>query len=207
MTSAFDGIIDRFVLSSAEFERRLGAVRPEQWCWPTPCSVWNVRQLVNHVTRGNLNYVALVTGGSAADFLRLRDADALGTDAVAAYAASVRECAEAFGRPGALQRVLDYPLGEVRGAQALAVRTTDNTVHTWDLARAVDGDETLDSGLVSWITANVTEIYAGLPETPTAADTTHRFFAAPDGPAPAPDASAQARLLHMMGREPASNSA
>jgi len=207
MTSAFDGIIDRFALSSAEFERRLRAVRPEQWCWPTPCSAWNVRQLVNHVTRGNLNYVALVTGGSAADFLRLRDADALGTDAVTAYAASVRECAQAFGRPGALQKVLDYPLGEVRGAQALAVRTTDNTVHTWDLARAVDGDEELDSSLVSWINANVAEIYAGLPETPTAADTTHRFFAAPDGPTPAPDASAQARLLHMMGREPALNPA
>ncbi|MGP3975534.1 TIGR03086 family metal-binding protein [Streptomyces sp. 8N114] len=200
MGSAFDGIIDRFVLSSAEFERRLTAVRAEQWCWPTPCTEWNVRRLVNHVTRGNLNYAALVHGGSGAGFLRLRDVDALGDDPVSAYADSVRECVEAFSGPGALRQVLDYPLGRVSGAQALAVRTTDNTVHTWDLARAVGGDETLDGGLVAWINAHLAEIYAGLPETPTAADTTHRFFAAPDGTASPQEASAQARLLRTMGR-------
>ncbi|MBO8184759.1 TIGR03086 family metal-binding protein [Streptomyces spirodelae] len=203
MGNAFDGIVDRFLLSSSEFERRLRAVRAEQWCWPTPCTEWNVRQLVNHVTRGNLNYVALVHGGSAADFLRLRDADALGSDPVAAYADSVRQCAEAFSRPGALLELLDYPLGRVTGEQALAVRTTDNTVHAWDLARAVDGDETLDSDLVTWVNASLTDIYADLSETPTAPDTTHRFFAAPDTSALARAASAQTQLLHRMGRSPA----
>jgi uncharacterized protein (TIGR03086 family) len=195
-----DALIDRFLLSSAEFERRLRAVRPEHWSWPTPCTEWNVRQLVNHVTRGNLNYVALLRGGSAADFLRRRDEDALGEDPLAAYRAAARECAQAFGQAGALQRTVDYPLGRVAGRQALAVRTTDNTVHTWDLARAVGGDETLDSDLVAWINDHLVQIYAGLSETPTAPDTTHRFFAAPVGTAPAQAASGQARLLHVMGR-------
>ncbi|GAA1063845.1 MULTISPECIES: TIGR03086 family metal-binding protein [Streptomyces violaceusniger group] len=201
MVNAWEGLIDRFLGAGAEFERKLRAVRSEQWSWPTPCAEWNVRQLVNHMTRGNLNYVGLLHGGAADDFLRLRDADALGTDPVGAYARSVRECAQAFGETGALQRILDYPLGPVTGRQALAVRITDSTVHTWDLARAVNVDDTLDEGLVAWIDEHLEEIYAGLAETPTAAETTHRFFAAPEGVL-AHDASPQTRLLHRMGRTP-----
>ncbi|WP_344575293.1 TIGR03086 family metal-binding protein [Streptomyces lunalinharesii] len=202
MVNAFEGLIDRFLGASAEFERKLRAVRPEQWSRPTPCTEWNVRQLVNHMTRGNLNYVSLLHGGTAADFLRLRDADALGTDPSGAYARSVRECARAFGETGARQRILDYPLGPVTGQQALAVRIADSTVHTWDLARAVHLDDTLDRSLVAWIDEHLDEIYAGLAETPTAVETTHRFFAAPEG-ALARHASPQTRLLHRMGRTPA----
>ncbi|MCO6000005.1 TIGR03086 family metal-binding protein [Actinoallomurus rhizosphaericola] len=201
MGGAFDMLMDRFLLAGAEFEARLREVRPEQWAWPTPCTEWNVRQLVNHMTAGNLNYVRLVQGATRAEFLRLRDADALGTDPVGAYLRSVEECAEAFAAPGALDRVLDYPLGKVTGRQALAVRTTDSTVHTWDLARAIGADDRLDAGLVAWIDDSLEEIYAGLSETPVAAETTHRFFAAPGGTL-AHDASRQDRLLHRMGRRP-----
>jgi uncharacterized protein (TIGR03086 family) len=201
MVDFFGGLMDRFVLASTEFERRLRTVRSEQWAWPTPCTEWNVRQLVNHMTRGNLGYVRLVRGGSGAEFLRLRDADALGVDPVGAYIRSVQECAEAFTEPGALERFLDYPLGKVIGRQALAVRTTDTAIHTWDLALAIGSDDRLDVGLVAWIDDFLEEIYAGLAETPTAAETTHRFFAAPDGTL-AGDASRQDRLLHRMGRRP-----
>lgn len=37
-----------------------------------------MRQLVNHMTRGNLNYALLASGGSGSEFLPLRDRDALG---------------------------------------------------------------------------------------------------------------------------------
>jgi hypothetical protein len=47
MVNAFEGLIDRLLGASAEFERKLRAVRSEQWSWPTPCTEWNVRQLVN----------------------------------------------------------------------------------------------------------------------------------------------------------------
>lgn len=194
-------LIDRFVLAGREFERRLRTVQPEQWTWPTPCSEWNVRQLVNHMTRGNLGYVRLLHDGTAADFIRLRDEDALGADPVTAYIRSVRECAAAFAPSGALEHVMDYPLGRVSGRQAIAVRTTDSVIHTWDLARAIGVDEVLHAGLVEWIGTHLDEIYAGLAETPVAVETTHRFFAAPDGE-PARNGSPQDRLLHRMGRTP-----
>ncbi len=78
MGSEWDGLIERFRRAGAEFEKRLRAVRADQWSLPTPCSEWDVRQLVNHMVRGNLNYVGLLHGGTAADFLRLREADCAG---------------------------------------------------------------------------------------------------------------------------------
>lgn len=197
MPDCFDAILDRYLLSAHEFERVLRTVRPGQWHDPTPCREWDVRQLVNHVTRGNLNYAALAGGGSAAGFLRLRDADALEPDPLPAYRNSVQTCLGAFARPGALERILDYPLGKVTGRQALAVRTTDTAIHTWDLARAIETDDRLPGDLVDWIDGCLDRIYAGLPETPVAAETTHRFFGAPQGPA---GASKQDELLWRMGR-------
>jgi uncharacterized protein (TIGR03086 family) len=125
VTSAFDGVVDRFVSSSDGFARRLTAVRPEQWNRPTPCAEWNVYQLVSHMTSGNLNYIRLLDGASGTEFLRLRGADALGADPSGAHARSVSECAAAFARPGALDQILDYPLGRITGEQALAVRAAD----------------------------------------------------------------------------------
>jgi hypothetical protein len=80
VSNSFEGIADRFVRASAGFEAKLITVQPGQWAWPTPCTQWNVRQLVNHMTRGNLSYARLADDGTGAEFKLLRDADALGAD-------------------------------------------------------------------------------------------------------------------------------
>lgn len=193
-------VLGQFLAASTEFGQRLPFVRPGQWTAPTPCTEWNVRQLVNHMVRGNLNYVDLLAGGTREDFLRMRDADALGDNPLAAYTASVQLVADAFGRHGALDQVLDYPLGKVTGRQALAVRATDSAIHAWDLARALSVDDRLDPDLVTWISEDLEMIYAGLAESPVAPDTTYRFFAVPG--TLGDSASRQDRLLHLMGRNP-----
>ena len=200
-----DALLDRLALASAEFARRLRAVRPEQWHLSTPCAEWDTRQLVNHVVVGDLCYVRLLSGGTAADFERLRHVDALGPDPVDAYTRSAQQCRDAFARPGALRQQLDYPLGPVTARQALAVRTADIAVHTWDLAQTLGADDRLDSELAAWLDTHLDTIYSGLPETPAAPqdETTHRFFAAPPQPAPGRETTPQDRLLHRTGRTPA----
>jgi uncharacterized protein (TIGR03086 family) len=193
---AFAAILDRYRVAGAAFGGVLRRVRADQWSAPTPCTEWDVRHLVNHMCRGNLNYAALVAGGSGSDFLRLRDADALGENPILAYAESVEICTAAFRAEGALDRIVDYPLGRVTGRAALAIRTADTTIHTWDLARAIGADERLDAGLVAWLGRHLDEVYAGL----AGAD---RFFGAP---LPAgPGSSDQDRLLRRLGREPGRN--
>lgn len=224
MTGTAPAGLGRFRRASEGFAARLRLVRPDQWDWPTPCAEWSVRQLTSHMARGNLSYTRLVEGGSGAEFLRLRDADAAGADPAAAYADSVRVAAAAFGRPGALDRTLDYPLGPISGHQALDIRTADTIVHTWDLARAIDADERLGADLVNWVSGNLAQIYAGLPDTPADPAASDRFFGRPievpetgaPGPgapetgapgtgAPETDTAAQDRLLRQMGRSPGVN--
>jgi uncharacterized protein (TIGR03086 family) len=194
-----DESVRRFLAASDGFARRLRLVGIGQWTEPSPCTDWDVRALVNHVAQGNVNYVRLLGGATAAEFLALRDEDALGEDPLRAFLASVDDAARAFAAPGAMDQVVDHPSGKMPGRQALAVRTTDTVIHTWDLARAIGADDTLDPGLVAWIEGDIYEIYVGMAETPVAVRTTHRFFAAPAGDAP-PDASPQERLLHLFGR-------
>jgi len=194
-----DQSVGRFVAASAGFARRLRLVGIGQWTEPTPCSEWDVRALVNHVAQGNLNYVRLLRGATAADFLRLRDEDALGDDPQRAFASSADDCAAAYSEPGALDRVVDHPSGKLVGRQAIAVRTADTVIHTWDLARAIGADDSLDAALIDWIARDIHDIYSGMAETPVSAQTTHRFFAAPVGDL-RPSASAQDRLVHLFGR-------
>ncbi|WP_410589954.1 TIGR03086 family metal-binding protein [Amycolatopsis sp. lyj-23] len=186
-------LLDRYLLASRRFEHHLRAVPPDGWNAPTPCSEWDVRALVNHMTRGNLNYVGLLHGATREEFLARRDEDALGDDPVAAFTESVRACAAAFAGEGALDRVVDYPLGELTGRRALAVRTTDSVVHTWDLARALGADETLDPDLVAWIDEAYDSIFAGLALGPG-------VFAEP--PPAAAGASRQDQVLMRFGRDP-----
>lgn len=200
MTEWAEGIVERYLRAAEEFERVLRTVSPEQWGLPTPCPEWDVRRLVNHMARGDLNYAGLAGGGTGSEFLRLRDADALGDDPVGAYARSVRECAGAFARTGALEQVLDHPLGPVSGRQALAVRTTDSVVHTWDLARAIGADETADAEQIAWVDGHLREIYAGLTLAP-GTDAGGRFFAEPQAGSPQ-GASPRDRLLLRFGRVP-----
>jgi uncharacterized protein (TIGR03086 family) len=196
-----DSTVDRLFRSASDgFADRLGRTDLDQWELPTPCADWNVRQLVNHVTQGNLNYVRILDGAPAAEFIRMREVDALGSDPVAAFAASARACAEAYAAPGALDRVVDHPLGHLPARQALAVRTTDTAIHTWDLARAIGADEDLDPALVEWIWQHLQEIYAGMAESPVAPGS-GRFYAAPVGPSD-DDAPTQDRLLRLTGRNP-----
>ena len=201
MSDSDDMLLRRFAGASEGFARRLRAVRPGQWASPTPCSQWTVCDLVNHMARGNLNYALIAHGGSGEEFLELRDADALGADPVAAFDQSTARFLAAFGEPGALDRIIDYPLGAASGRQLVGIRVTDSVVHTWDLARAAALNEKLDPDLVRWVLASLASTFDGIAESPVADGGAHRFFAAPPATGPA-TTSPQDRLLHLMGRNP-----
>lgn len=106
-----------------------------------------------------------------------------------------------LARPGALHRILDYPLGRVTGQQALAVRTTDSIIHAWDLARAIGADDALDTGLVTCFSSELARSTPAWPKRPPPPRQPTGFFAAPQHGIN-PDASPQDRLLRLMGRNP-----
>ena len=184
--------LDLLTRADDGFTQRLVLVRPDQWAAPTPCTAWHVQALVNHVVGANRRYTMLLHGATAADVDATRIADHLGDDPVASFLATAAELNAAIREPGAMARTAQHPAGQRTGAQLLEMRILDVAVHTWDLARAIGADETLDPDVVAFTLTLRDTFEAGRER---------GSFAPPPGDTPA-DFSAQAHLLHQLGRQP-----
>jgi uncharacterized protein (TIGR03086 family) len=184
--------LDLLTRADDGFTQRLALVRPDQWAAPTPCTAWDVQTLVNHVVGANRRYTMLLHGATADEADATRSADHLGDSPLASFVATAAELNAALREPGAMSRVAQHPAGERTGAQLLAMRVLDVALHTWDLARAVGADETLDPDVVALALTLQDTFEAGRER---------GSFASPPRETPA-HFSAQARLLHLSGRRP-----
>jgi uncharacterized protein (TIGR03086 family) len=174
------------------FARRLARVQPDQWTAPTPCTEWDVQALVNHVVGANRRYTLLLHGATAGEVDATRTVDHLGQDPVNSFVTTAAALNAAFCEPGALARTAHHPGGERTGAQLLEMRVLDVAVHTWDLARAIAADESLDPDVIAFALTLHDTFEAGRER---------GSFAPPPGTTPT-HLSAQARLLHLLGRRP-----
>jgi uncharacterized protein (TIGR03086 family) len=119
------------------------------------------------------------------------------TDLAATHRAAGDAAVRAFGAPGALQRSVVLPVGQVPGEVALGLALTDAVVHGWDLAKATGQDTTIDESLA-------TMLLAGLEQSVTA-DMRQPGGAMPVfAPAFPVDAGRPAgeRLVAFLGRQP-----
>jgi uncharacterized protein (TIGR03086 family) len=144
----------------------ISRVGPDQWDAPTPCSEWNVRDVVNHVVEGNQVFVALVDGGPMPE----RGTDHLGDDPAGAYRASAAVLRDAFGRPGVLERSYPGPFGKGTGAEILQIRVADLLTHGWDLVQATAIPADLPEEVAEQALAFIRIQLANQPRAPRFAD-------------------------------------
>lgn len=123
-----------------ETDRMVAAIAADQWDAATPCTEWTVRALVDHMVGGNLLFAAALRG----DEPRAVDRGNM----VRAFRAAAADVVAGFRLPGVLERTVTVPFGEVPGALALNLRTTEIIVHGWDLARAIDATPDFPAELV-----------------------------------------------------------
>jgi uncharacterized protein (TIGR03086 family) len=136
-------LLEQHAHALAEFDRRVGDIGPDQWSAPTPCTDWDVRTLVGHVTDEQRWVPYLLDGGTVADAGdRFSGGD---DDPAAAWRRAAEAARAAFEADGALVSARDY----------LWQLTVDLAVHAWDLARGIGGDERLDPELVRRIHAEL----------------------------------------------------
>jgi uncharacterized protein (TIGR03086 family) len=186
-------VLDDFPRAVAEFDRRVrdaSAAGPDVWSAPTPCAEWDVRALVNHLV-GELRWVPpLLAGQTVAEVGDALDGDLLGDDPVRAWDDAVAGVRAAIG-PDALDRTVHLSYGDSTGASYLAEVATDLTLHSWDLARGIGADDTIDPDLVRVTRERVepmAEMLAGSGVFGTPVDV-------------GDDADPQTRLLALVGRQ------
>jgi uncharacterized protein (TIGR03086 family) len=178
-----------FRRASDGYLRRAERIGSDQWPAATPCTQWDVRALVNHVTGEYLWLPELMAGKTVAEVGSRFDGDVLGDDPLGVLTDSFESAQAAANSPDALTGTVHLSFGDVKGAEYLEQMAIDSVLHAWDLARAIGADEALDPELVDFA-------YAFLQRH---AEEWRSGGAL--GPAKEPvDDSAQARMLALSGR-------
>jgi uncharacterized protein (TIGR03086 family) len=179
--------LDHRALASATHAVRL--VRPEHLDLPTPCAGWTLRDLIGHMVAENRGFTAAAMGD--AQLSSWRD-DGVGADPAGAFDASTNALVAAFARPGVLESTIRIrEFGWYTGEEAIAMHFVDNLVHTWDVARTIGADSTIEDELADAALALAQRW------------TFERPNVAFDVEVPAPaDACAGDRLVALLGREP-----
>ena len=175
-----------FVRSVGEFDSRVKQIKDDQWELPTPCSDWNVRDLVNHLVYEDLWAPPLLEGQTVEQVGDRFEGDVLGEAPVAAWDKASSQTLDAAGQEGALERQVHLSRGPTPAAQYVGELLNDHVIHAWDLARAIGADDNLDQELVEFLyelakpmedTLKATGAYGDKVEAPEDADTQTKLLA------------------------------
>lgn len=178
----------------AATEPVVAKVTPAHYGLATPCTEWDVHDLLNHLVgtvalgrtllRDLPPTVAIGPGALPAT-------DVVGDDPAAAY----RREAEALLREvdaGDITRTHATPLGDMPGTALAGFIALDVVVHGWDLGRAIDAPPAVDDDLAAGILDFARAAFVAAPRPPVLGV---------EVPAP-PGASALDRLVAFAGRTP-----
>lgn len=167
----------------------MGGVSADNLERPTPCSEWNVRELVNHT----IGVVHGIAAGVAGDEMPAGDPPdfTAGNDVAGEFAKAAARSLTAWSEDGVLDRVVQVGPG-MPGSAAIGVNLLDTLTHAWDLAEALGTDRSMDPAIA--------EATLGAAQMIVNEDLREGRF----GPAIAiaDDAPAHDRLAAFLGREP-----
>jgi uncharacterized protein (TIGR03086 family) len=170
----------------------IDGVRPDQANLPTPCSSWDVEQLVRHVVRDARFFAARVRGAQPQDD---GENTAL-SDQPRAYRAAAADLLAAWSEMGT-DRMIQLPFGEVPATWSVEQQLANFAVHGWDIARATgqstDLDERVGLAAIDFGTNNLKAEFRGDEASGKA------FGVAIDVP---PEAPLYDRLAGVFGRDP-----
>ena len=175
----------------------IAGLTQEQLAHPTPCSEWNIQELLNHLIGGAEMVVGCFSGQTlnitpgSSDSSYSTETQVAGL--VQAYQTVVDQALQVAHEPGALERNIDTPLGDLPGALFLSFCSMDQFIHGWDLAKATSQDTKLDPQMAQIC---YSMCVPDMADQGREAGVIGAVVAVPD------DASIQDKLLGYMGRQP-----
>jgi uncharacterized protein (TIGR03086 family) len=173
-----------------EFGRRVEAVGDDQWSNSTPCTDWDVRDLVNHVTSEDKWVVPLLAGRTIEEVGDAFDGDLLGDDPQGSWKQAHSDAMDATSDDAVIDRTVSLSRGPTSADIYLQEVAADNIIHGWDLAKGTGGDASIDAELAEF----AFEFYRPQAEI-------WRQFGAFGAEVQVPiDADRQTQLLGMVGR-------
>lgn len=107
----------------------VGNITPDQLDNATPCAKFAVRDVLSHMVNGANAFAAAFRGQDAPP-------PASEADLLSAFGPTLSNLAAAMHEPGALDRTIVAPFGEIKGETFARFVVLDGLVHGWDLSTA-----------------------------------------------------------------------
>lgn len=179
-------IASRYRNVAEQMTRRVTAVPDDAWDKPSPCEGWTARDIVRHLV--DTGSFFLGRAGGALDSAPSVDDDPVGAWVV------VRDAIQAaLDDPAVAEQEYDTPMGRASLEKTVGMfGIADVLIHTWDLARAVGLDETLDA-------EEAARVLRGMEPNEAVMRSSGSFGPRVEVP---DDADVQARLIAFTGRRP-----
>ncbi len=178
------------VAAMAIFGRVLLQVDDEHLELDTPCEGWNVEGLISHVVLGDAAVPLLFAGEPLPGTMTI-DTAILGPNPVATWRGTALAAIEALRVPGAMEKMVDHPIGPRAGHVVARFRMVDQLAHAWDLATAIGAEVDIPEALAD---AALDFLYPMMDQLKES-----QVFAAPI--APPEGSSAAIRFLGLLGRK------
>jgi len=177
-------------------EKVLAQIGPDQYELPTPCTDWNVREVVNHMI-GAIHFMASTVAGEEPAAGDPPDFTASQRPAEEQPAREFRAAADrslaVWRADGALDGLVHLGPVELPASSALGLNQLDVLTHSWDVAEAIGADRSMDPAVAEAVLATSQMIIS---------DELRGDRFAPAVPM-ADDAPAHDRLAAFLGRQPA----
>lgn len=184
-------LVALFLRGIDEFDARVRAIGDDQWDNTTPCTDWNVRDLVNHMTSEALWAPHILSGKTIEEAGDAFKGDAVGSDPKATWELAAEEEKEAVQQAGITDATIHLSRGPTPASEYLAELFSDHVIHAWDLARGIGGDDRLDPQLVE-------VLYGSLAPFETQLKASGLYGDKVEAPK---DADTQTKLLAVVGRK------
>lgn len=128
----------------------VSAVEPSQRSLPTPCTEWQVEQLLDHMV-GTLRAAVAIAEGSTPQYDPTNPPPVIGDHPVAVFGAAADAALATYRQPGLLAKEIDSPAGRLPASQFLHFPMMDMWVHSWDLAKATGQTVDFDDAITGYM--------------------------------------------------------
>ena len=129
----------------------LSGIRSDQLNAATPCSDWNVQNLIIHNLKTAAFCASIISGDGNVNMMSMNEVSGPlpSEGAVDAFRAATDKVLQAIKAPGAMEKMIDpFGMGQAMPAgMFLMLPVTDIVIHKWDLAKGTNLDTSIDSGL------------------------------------------------------------
>ena len=124
----------------------LGAVKADQFTAATPCTEWNVQNLITHNIKVADYALGLLRGNNTTNPMEVND-PLPAQGARDAFAAGTTRVLDLLKSTSDLNQVIETPFGPMPIANFFMFPTLDIVIHKWDLAKGTGQSTSLDAGL------------------------------------------------------------